>query len=392
MEKNYLDTKIGIIGGGQLGQMMLLEAKKLGFYVTVLDPTPDCPAHSLCDEHIIADFDDKDAFFKLARLSDVITYEFEHINAEALLELEAAGHKVYPTAKSLQIIQDKLTQKWKMAENNLPVPDFMAISDKKDMEEAGRLYGYPYMLKARTGGYDGKGNAVVHSKMDIDNAFAALGSGSLKLMAEKMVDFRMETSVLACRSLNGDISVYPVGDNRHIDSILHETLVPANISKDATKKAMRAAKRVMEVFDGIGMFCVEMFITKDDDVLINEIAPRPHNSGHYTIEGCVTSQFENHIRAVAGLPLGDTSLIRPTVMINLLGDTRYSGPTVVRGLYDALSLSGVSVHIYGKKISKPKRKMGHITATADTLARAKDLAERAYGYMSIISDKNNKLE
>ncbi len=390
MEKNYLDTKIGIIGGGQLGQMMLLEAKKLGFYVTVLDPTKDCPAHSLCDEHIIADFNDKSAFRKLAEKSDVITYEFEHIDAEALLELESEGYKVYPTAKSLQVIQDKLTQKCKMTQNNLPVPDFMAIADMNDMVEAGKLYGYPYMLKARTGGYDGKGNAVVHSVNDIENAYKELGSGKLKLMAEKMINFRMETSVLACRSLNGDIAVYPVGDNRHKDSILHETLVPADISPDATKKAMLVAQRVMEIFDGVGMFCVEMFVTENDDILVNEVAPRPHNSGHYTIEGCVTSQFENHIRAIVGLPLGDTSLIRPTVMVNLLGDTHYEGDTIIKGLYDALSLKGVSVHIYGKKQSKPKRKMGHITAVADSVARAKDLAERAYDAMWIISDKKTE--
>jgi 5-(carboxyamino)imidazole ribonucleotide synthase len=386
LEKNYLDTKIGIIGGGQLGQMMLLEAKKLGFYVTVLDPTPDCPAHSLCDEHIIADFNDKKAFRELAEKSDVITYEFEHIDAEALLELEKENFKVYPTAKSLQVIQDKLTQKSVMAQNNLPVPDFMAVADMKDMEEAGKVYGYPYMLKARTGGYDGKGNAVVHSVTDIENAYNALGGGQLKLMAEKMIDFRMETSVLACRSLNGDIAVYPVGDNRHRDSILHETLVPADISEEATKNAMLVAQRVMEVFDGIGMFCVEMFVTNDDEILINEVAPRPHNSGHYTIEGCVTSQFENHIRAVIGLPLGDTSLIRPTVMINLLGDTHYEGETIVKGLYEALSLKGVAVHIYGKRQSKPKRKMGHITATAETVEKAKELAEKAYNAMWIISD------
>jgi 5-(carboxyamino)imidazole ribonucleotide synthase len=222
---------------------------------------------------------------------------------------------------------------------------------------------------------------------DIENAYNELGGGKLKLMAEKMINFRMETSVLACRSLNGDIAVYPVGDNRHKDSILHETLVPADITPDATKKAMLVAQRVMEIFDGVGMFCVEMFVTENDDILINEVAPRPHNSGHYTIEGCVTSQFENHIRAIVGLPLGDTSLIRPTVMVNLLGDIHYEGDTIIKGLYEALTLKGVSVHIYGKKQSKPKRKMGHITAVADTVARAKDLAERAYDAMWIISDK-----
>lgn len=386
---NYLNTKIGIIGGGQLGQMMILEAKKMGFYVIVLDPTADCPAHSICDEHIIADFNDKKAFKLLAEKSDVITYEFEHIDAETLLELESQGHKVYPTAKSLQVIQDKFTQKTLMAESGLPCPEFMKIDSLQDMEKAGNAYGYPFMLKARTGGYDGKGNAVVKNKNSIASAYNELGSGKIKLMAEKMVDFRMETSVLACRSLNGDVAVYPVGDNRHIDSILHETLVPADIDETASLRAMDAAKKVMEIFDGIGMFCVEMFVTSDDQILINEVAPRPHNSGHYTIEGCVTSQFENHIRAIVGLPLGDTKLIRPTVMVNLLGEMGHSGKTLVKGLYEVCNLSGAAVHIYGKAISKPKRKMGHITVTADTVEDALKIADEAFSLIKITSEEND---
>ncbi|MBO5561018.1 MAG: 5-(carboxyamino)imidazole ribonucleotide synthase, partial [Firmicutes bacterium] len=314
---NYLGKKIGIIGGGQLGQMMALEAKKMGFYLIILDPTPDCPAATVTDDHIIADFEDKNAIRQLAEKCDVITYEFEHINTDILLELENEGYKIYPTAKSLKIIQNKLTQKQTLAEHDLPIPEFMEIKGIEDMYSAGEKYGYPYMLKTCTGGYDGKGNAVVDSKAETEEKYRELGGGNLPLMAEKMVDFKTETSILACRGLNGQVVIYPVGNNIHKDSILHETIVPADIPESTVKKASDCAKKVMEVFQGIGMFCVELFITKDDDVLINEIAPRPHNSGHYTIEGCVTSQFENHIRAVSGLPLGDTSLIRPTVMVNL---------------------------------------------------------------------------
>ncbi len=387
MEKDYLKTKIGIIGGGQLGQMMLLEAKKMGFYVTVLDPSEDCPAHSICDEHIVADFDDKNAFKLLADKSDVITYEFEHIDAKALEELEEKGYKVYPTAKSLEIIQDKYVQKLKMYEAGLSVPRFMKIENTDDMERAAEKYGYPYMLKTRTGGYDGKGNAVVHNRKDIENAYSLLGSGSIPLMAEKMINFKTETSILACRSLNGDVVTYPVGDNEHKDSILHKTLVPAHIPVQATAKAMDSAKKVMEIFDGIGMFCIEMFVTENDDILINEVAPRPHNSGHYTIEGCITSQFENHIRAITGLPLGNTRLIRPTVMVNILGEEEHSGPVLVKGLYDVMKLKGATVHIYGKTISKPKRKMGHITVTADTLSEAELLADRAYKLLKITSEE-----
>ncbi len=383
MEKYFLNKKIGIIGGGQLGQMMLLEAKKMGFYAVVLDPSENCPCHSICDEHIVASFEDEAAFKLLAEKTDVVTYEFEHINAKALEKLESMGYKVYPSASSLEVIQDKLTQKEAMKKEGLPVPDFMYINNTEDMEKAGMVYGYPYMLKARTGGYDGKGNAVVKSYEDINSAYSELGCGKIKLMAEKMIDFKMETSILACRSLNGDIAVYPVGDNKHIDSILHETSVPANIPEKAAKTAMAVASKVMEVFDGIGMFCVEMFVTKDNDILVNEVAPRPHNSGHYTIEGCITSQFENHIRAIVGLPLGDTSLICPTVMINLLGEEGYTGDTVVTGLDKAMALKGVSLHIYGKAQTKPKRKMGHITVTANSVSRAKEIAEEAYKYIKI---------
>lgn len=387
MSTEYLNKKIGIIGGGQLGQMMLLEAKKMGFYAIVLDPTKDCPADSVCDEHIVADFSDKAAFRKIAERCDVLTYEFEHIDADALLELEADGYKVYPTAKSLKIIQDKLTQKQLIFDNGLDCPEFMAVSGKEDMERAGERFGYPYMLKARTGGYDGKGNAVVKDKESIGAAYDELGGGSVALMAEKMVKFTMETSVLACRSLNGDVAVYPVGDNRHINSILHETLVPADIPAEAAENAMTAAKKVMHIFDGIGMFCVEMFVTEDNRILINEVAPRPHNSGHYTIEGCVTSQFENHIRAIVGLPLGSTELLRPTVMVNILGSEGYMGRTIVEGVDKAMALNNVVLHIYGKTESKPHRKMGHITATAKTVTEAKKLAEAAYGYIKVKGDK-----
>jgi 5-(carboxyamino)imidazole ribonucleotide synthase len=383
LEKDYLDIHIGIIGGGQLGKMMIEEAKKLSFHITILDPTPDCPAHSISDKHIVADFDDKDAIRQLAEECDVVTYEFEHIDAQVLTELENSGYKIYPTAKSLSIIQNKYTQKELLKRDGLPVPDFVKIDSVEDMYKAGDEFGYPYMLKACTGGYDGKGNALVKDKSYVTDAYELLGGGRIELMAERLVDFCMETSVLACRGLNGDIAVYPVGDNRHINSILHETIVPADITPEATAKAMDVAKRVMEVFDGIGMFCVEMFITKDMQILVNEVAPRPHNSGHYTIEGCITSQFANHIRAITGLPLGDTSLIRPTVMVNLLGENGKEGNTKVNGLYRALSLKGVHVHIYGKSTTKPRRKMGHITATAETVEQALTIAEQAYNYITV---------
>lgn len=380
---NCLSKKIGIIGGGQLGKMMIQEAKKMGFYVTVLDPTKDCPCSSICDEHITAAFDDREAIRLLSSKSDVVTYEFEHIDYKELTNLENEGKKIYPTAKSLKIIQNKLTQKQALKNGEIPVADFIETKTEDEIYKAGKIFGYPFILKTCTGGYDGKGNAFVKDKASVSSAFSALGGGKLPLMAEKLVNFTMEISVLACRGLSSETKVYPVGDNRHINNILHKTVVPANISEETTKNAMNLAKKVMEVFDGIGMFCVEMFVTKEGGVLVNEVAPRPHNSGHYSIEGCVTSQFENHIRAITGLPLGNTDLIRPTVMINLLGEEDKKGEAVVLGAEDALSADGVKLHIYGKKMTSPRRKMGHITVTANDIKTAEKNADIAFSKIKI---------
>jgi 5-(carboxyamino)imidazole ribonucleotide synthase len=387
LNTDYLSKKIGIIGGGQLGKMMILEAKKLGFYIITLDPSPDCPSHSISDEHITAGFNDRKAIRELAEKCDVVTYEFEHIDSDILYELEKEGYNIYPTAKSLKIIQNKFIQKQKLAEAGIPVADFVQTDGIEDIKKAGNLFGYPFILKTCTGGYDGKGNAFIKEESEIEDAFKQLGSGKIPLMAEKLVPFIMETSILVCRGLNGDIAVYPSGDNRHIRNILHETVVPASISRKSAELAHETANKVIELFEGIGMFCIEMFVTSDGNILVNEIAPRPHNSGHYTIEGCVTSQFENHIRAITGLPLGDTTLLRPSVMVNLLGDEDYSGPAFVSGLYDAMAVSGVTVHIYGKTETKPRRKMGHLTATADTIQEALENAHKAFKKIKIISKK-----
>ncbi len=378
-----IEKKIGIIGGGQLGKMMIQEAKKMGFYITVLDPTLKCPAHTLVDEHIVANFDDETAIRLLASKSDVITYEFEHIGADILETLENEGVKVYPTAKSLKIIQNKYSQKSLLLKNNIPMPEFTSVKTPNDIKNAGEKYGYPFLLKSCTGGYDGKGNFVIHNENEITEGFKALGSGKIPLMAEKFFPFTMEISVLACRGINGEIEVYPVAENIHHDNILFETRVPANISEETSKKAMELAKSVMEIFEGVGMFCVEMFVDKDGNVALNEVAPRPHNSGHYTIEACMTSQFEQHIRAVSGLPLGSSKLIMPTVMRNLLGEEGFNGNATVEGADEALSIKGVYLHIYGKEKSVPKRKMGHFTVISDTLEEAAEKAKKAYDFIKI---------
>ncbi len=381
-----LNKKIGIIGGGQLGKMMILDAKRLGLEVVTLDPSETCPSHSISDEHIIASFNDKEAYDELANKVDVITYEFEHINAEFLEALEAEGHKVYPTAKSLKIIQDKYTQKSLLREAGILMPEFIKVDGLEDLKIAGEKFGYPFMLKATTGGYDGKGNAVVKTASDIEKQYNVLGAGKVDLMAEKFCNFIKEISVLACRGLNGDIAVYPVAENIHIDSILDETIVPAEIKEISEKNAMEMAHKVMEIFQGVGMFCTEMFVDENGEILLNEVAPRPHNSGHYTIEATLTSQYEQHIRAIIGLPLGDVSLRSKAVMKNILG-TEIDGKTIVEGIEETYNNPRVKVHIYGKKESKVGRKMGHLTVIGDDIETIRKEAKLAYDSIRIVGGK-----
>ncbi|MCL2376582.1 MAG: 5-(carboxyamino)imidazole ribonucleotide synthase [Defluviitaleaceae bacterium] len=380
-----LSTKIGIIGGGQLGKMMILEAKKMGFYVSILDPDPNCPAHTLVDNHIVAGLKDRDGILKLAEISDIVTYEIEHINVDALFEVEKTGKPVYPTPQSLKVIQDKLTQKQALLDAGVAAPDFMEVKAPRDIAKAGETFGYPMMLKARLGGYDGRGNFLVKSPQQAEEAFNALNGETTPLMIDRFVNFDMEISVLACRGKDGTVAVYPVAQNEHREEVLYETRVPADIDAATSDAAMEVARKVMEVFGGVGMFCVEMFVEKGGRVLVNEIAPRPHNSGHYSIEGCVASQFENHVRAVCGLPLGDTSLIKPSVMRNILGEPGHDGPAFVQGAEAVLAIPGAALHIYGKQETKAKRKMGHITVIADCLEDAVQKAGKAHDSLKMIS-------
>ena len=369
--------RIGIIGGGQLGKMMILDGKRLDTYFVILDPTPKCPADSIADEHIVAEFDDVKAFHELASKVDVVTYEFEHINAQALKELEEEGHKVYPSSQTLLYIQNKYTQKEWLRKHDLPVPDYRKIETADDIREVAKEFGYPMMLKGCTGGYDGKGNALIEDEASVESGFESLGAGKIPLMVERFCPFEKEVSILVCRSINGDVKVYPVAENLHKNSILDETKVPADISDSCTEKAMDIARRAVKAFDAYGMLCIELFVTADGQVLVNELAPRPHNSGHYTIEGCVTSQYENHVRGILGLPLGSTELLRPTVMKNIIGQAS-ADPAIVKGLDEAYAIGEVKVHIYGKQTVSKGRKMGHITVTDETVEKALEKARLAH--------------
>jgi 5-(carboxyamino)imidazole ribonucleotide synthase len=352
--------------------MMILEAKRLGFYVAVLDPAADCPCSSICDELIVAGFEEDSGYLELAAKVDVVTYEFEHINADALAKVEEGkGCKatpVYPSVASLRNIQNKFVQKSILNERGIPVP--------KLSKEFNPALGFPQMFKAERGGYDGKGNWVIRSEADIP--------ADVDGFFEEWVDFDMEISVIACRGVDGEVAVYPVGENIHRNSILDMTIAPARINKNVIEKANEIADKVMEIFEGVGTFCVEMFVTKDGEILVNEVAPRPHNSGHYTIEGCFANQFENHIRAITGLAFGDVSLIQPTVMVNLLGES--DGNAKIIGLEKAYQESRTKVHFYGKTESKIGRKMGHFTVIHENKAKAIERAEKLKDIIKIVGE------
>ncbi|MCL2580180.1 MAG: 5-(carboxyamino)imidazole ribonucleotide synthase [Oscillospiraceae bacterium] len=383
---NLIKKKIGIIGGGQLGKMMILEAKRLGFHVVTLDPGADCPSHSISDEHIIAAFDDPQAYIELAEKVDVITYEFEHIHAPVLEQLEAKGHTIYPSVASLKIIQNKFTQNQALEKHGIPIPRFAPVNSADDIRALGKpgAFGYPIMLKATLGGYDGKGNALIRSEAEVDEAYTSFGGGKIQVMAEEFVDFEREISIIATRGIDGSRVIFPPAENHHVNSTLDITIVPARVPDSAVAKATGIAERVMEVFEGVGTFCVEMFVTASGEVSVNEIAPRPHNSGHYTIEGCLCSQFENHIRAITGLPLGSVELNQPTVMVNLLGES--DGTSRLVGIEEAYADPNVRVHFYGKATSKKGRKMGHFTCVDKTVEGALTRAEKVKKIVKIIGE------
>jgi len=345
--------KLGIIGGGQLGMMITEAAKNLSEHIseiTVLDPTENCPAAQAGAKQIVGDFKDELAILKLAEQSDIITYEIESGNTDVLSKLKA---KIEPSPSTLGIIQDKFSQKIFLLENELPVSQFYEITSLGDLHEKIKELGLPVLLKSRRDAYDGRGNFKIISSDEIEKAYHHFDGKSL--MVEKFVDFKMEVSVIAARNTKGNIVTYPLVENIHENNILKMTIAPARVSDDVIKDAGEIARKTMEVLKGAGVFGIEMFIDQDDNVLINEIAPRVHNSGHHTLQSCKTSQFEQHLRAILGLDLGSTDLIHKTVMCNILG------PDGFEGKYKPVELEKDNVYLkmYGKDISKPQRKIGH---------------------------------
>lgn len=368
-------TSIGIIGGGQLGKMIAQEAKRMSMKVIVLDPQEHCPASSVVDEQIVADFKDQAAIDRLASKCDVLTYEIELANSDALERLEARGKDVCPSPRILRIIQDKYKQKAFFKENNIPLPDFHLIDRATDLNKVLKSFGLPLLVKARVDSYDGRGNTLIQSQKELLNWFRNING--TKYMIERVIKFRKELSVMVARNRKGQIESFPVVENIHKNNILNTTIAPARVSKMTWRKAKKIAEKAVTALGGSGIFGVEMFLTSDGTILVNEVSPRPHNSGHYTIEACSISQFEQHLRAILDLPLSRPQLLSPAVMINILGSPNCSGPYRIKGLRGLFSIPGCKLHLYGKKTSKPNRKLGHITVTAKGASAALRRAKKA---------------
>ena len=362
-----MKKRLGVIGGGQLGMMITEAAKNLSEHISeiiVLDPTENCPAAQAGAKQIVGDFKDELAILKLAERSDIITYEIESGNTDVLSKLKA---KIEPSPSTLSIIQDKLSQKTFLSENELPISQFYEITNLDNLREKINELGLPVLLKSRRDAYDGRGNFKITSPDEVEKAYQYFDGKSL--MVEKFVNFKMEVSVIAARNTKGDIATYPLVENIHENNILKMTIAPARVSDNVIKDAGKIAKKTMEVLKGAGVFGIEMFIDQDDKILINEIAPRVHNSGHHTLQSCKTSQFEQHLRAILGLELGSTDLVHKTVMCNILG------PDGFEGKYKPVQLEkdGVYLKMYGKDVSKPQRKLGHFNVVDQS--DSKDVSE-----------------
>ena len=377
---------LGVVGGGQLGRMLAEAAAPLGVEAIVLDPTPDCPAAPVARDQIVGDFDDPEAFEALAARTDAVTFEIELADADLLDRIaDEYGVSVNPAPETLARIEDKLVQKRALADAGVPVPPFRQVDDADDLRAALDEFG-AVMLKARTGGYDGRGNVPVTDPEDAAAAMEAVGGPA---MAETFVDFARELSVIAVQG-DGEIRTFPAGENVHEEEILRETVLPARTSEPVLERAEEVARDVLDTLSGRGVFGIELFETRDGEIQVNEIAPRPHNSGHWTIEGARTSQFEQHVRAVLGWPLGSTRLRCPTVMTNVLGTVDEPRPARLGTVEAILADPDASLHWYGKREVRPLRKMGHVTLTGDwadggaqsdravddLLARARDLREK----------------
>ncbi len=368
--------RLGIVGGGQLARMTAMAALQVGCDVVVLERNPFSPAATLATHSLVGDWNTVDALLELATRVDVVSLENEFVDANHLRALEDRGHVVLPTARTIALVQDKFIQKQTLEAAGLPVPRMRAVNDVNEVADAATDFGLPLLLKARRNAYDGKGNATVRSIADVESAWQRLGGNDDNaLFAEEFCDFSAELAVIITRRRDGETATYPVVETVQRNHVCHLVRAPAPVASEIATRAADVARRAVEAVGAVGSFGVEMFLTRGGDIVVNELAPRVHNSGHYTIEACACSQFENHVRAVLGLALGSTGMIAPAaVMVNLLGTVHAHGRPL--GLDRALAVPGAHVHLYGKAMSGPGRKMGHVTVLGETLAVAERDATR----------------
>ena len=372
------DLRLGVLGGGQLGRMLIQAANDLNIHIHCLDPDPNAPCSEIAHSFSCGSLTDFNTVLNFGSDKHLITVEIENVNVEALIELEKKGVKVFPQPNVLKLIQDKGLQKEFYLKNNIPTAAFELISSKAELL---LKTDFPFVHKLRTGGYDGKGVKIISNLSEAEQSFDAPS------VIEEKIDFQKELSVLVARNEKGEIKTFPLVECEfNPEANLVEFLFsPADVSPEIERKAKEIASQLIEKLNMVGLLAVELFLTKSNELLVNEIAPRPHNSGHHTIECCTTSQFSQHLRAILNLPLGDTSLIQAGAMINLVGEKEFNGPVIYEGLENLLSIPGVFPHLYGKEISKPFRKMGHITITGKDINELKAKRDKIKGLIRVIS-------
>lgn len=382
---NYFSSnfKLGILGGGQLGKMMLYDTRKYDICTYVLDPSSEAPSRIACNHFEQGDLMDYETVYKFGKKVDVLTFEIETVNIEALTQLEKEGKKIYPSPKTLKKIQNKGQQKLFYTKRGIPTASFIKFSNKAHLSEGitTNRVKLPFVWKSTQGGYDGKGVCIVKSGKDIAKL------PNVECIAEEIIDFKTELAVIVVRNPSGEIKTYPVVEMEfHPEANQVEYVIcPARISEDTAERARELAEKVSAAFEHVGILAVEMFLTKDDKILVNEVAPRPHNSGHYSIEASYTNQFEQHIRAILNLPLGATESKVSGIMVNLVGEEGYTGNVVYENIENIMKMKGVTPHIYGKKETRPFRKMGHVTIVHEDIIEARKIAEKVKNTIRVIS-------
>lgn len=379
MAKQISELKLGILGGGQLGRMLIQEAINYNLTTLVLDPDADAPCKHIANYFENGSITDYDTVYNFGKKADIITIEIEKVNVDALEQLEKEGKQVYPQPRVIRLIQDKGIQKQFFKENDIPTAPFMLVNSKEDLSSG--KFPFPYILKLRKDGYDGKGVMKISNATDVKNAFEA------PTLIEELVHFEKEIAVIVARNANGDVKTFPMVEMEfNPEANLVEFLIsPSTYPESIQERAEKIAKDIAAALNITGILAVEMFITKHGDILVNELAPRPHNSGHQTIEGNYVSQFAQHLRAIFNLPLGDTRSISNAIMVNVLGEKGHDGVAKYDGLEKILSIEGIYVHLYGKKYTKPFRKMGHLTIVDQNREKAIEKARFVQKTLKVIS-------